>query len=378
MHLPELYSPHNSTSMAPGSYSTVLPALVFFSLIFGACGDATGTTPTGTGQVSVNAELAPDSMVSPGKQYIPLLGVHIPILDNCELVVRESDVLYLKADGTLLYSVNWETAPEALFQRFVNGIAVGDKMVRSNGQIEDWGSNRTAFATFFGDPNTGVAEEYRLNVWEAGHAKGSFCVTAYFTEATEANIAAIKARVLVLMDGVEHLSQGEVESANAAAQQQQKSGMDARREAISTRKRDADEASLRQALTGLALVKLGTVSSSSSFGSSSLTSLERFQLCPSGQGIWTYGTDMVIQAERVNNQGDVSDVGSATSTTDNRAVGTWDVERFQGGLVLVIYTYDGQEKSWNLQPGNDEWSYLIGGRVFQVSKAGGLYGPECR
>ena len=87
---------------------------------------------------------------------------------------------------------------------------------------------------------------------------------------------------------------------------------------------------------------------------------------------------MVIQAERVNNQGDISDVGSASSTTNNRAVGAWDVERYKGRLYLTIYTYDGQEKSWDLAVGDDEWSYLVGGRVFQVSKAGGLYGPECR
>jgi len=366
-----------SNTMSFPNHRSFSAVLVMLAGYFTACGSAAVSTMEQ--QETVEALTPVGGLPSKsGKQYVPVLGIYLPVLAGQKMQVGGTEVRYMNPDGTLAYSVNWEAEPEELFQRFVNGIPVGNMMVRSNGQIEDWGKNRTAFATFFGDPNTGEVEEYRMNVWEAGHDRGMFCCTAYFTEANETVIAALKNKVMALMDGVEHLSAQEVAEANAHAREAEEGAMAKRREAIGSRSRDGEEARLRQELTGLALVKLKTTASSSSSGGSSLTTLERFQLCPSGQGIWTYGTDMVIQAERTNNVGDISDVGSATSTTDNQAIGTWDVERYEGRLLLVIYTYDGQEKSWNIAPGADAWSYLIGGKVFQVSKAGGLYGPECR
>jgi hypothetical protein len=319
-----------------------------------------------------------DPFARPGKQYIPQLGVYLPVLDDRTMEVKTNEVLYRMKDGSMVFSLNWEADPDALFQRFIQGIPVGDKLVITNGQTEDWGKNRTAFGTFFGDPRTGVTDEYRINIWEAGHVKGTFIGVAYFTQADEAIYALAKERLLALLDGVEHLTAAEELEANSAAEQKKRREMEARRTAIGTRKRDAEEARMRQALSGLALVKLNTTVSNSSFGNSSQTTLERFQLCPSGEGSWTFGSDMLIQAERVNTQGDISDVGSMTSTTKNRAIGAWDVERYEGRLFLTIYTYDDQEMNWNIKPGEDAWSYLVGGKVFHVSKAGGTYGPECR
>lgn len=353
--------------------------MMLLSLTILACSSSADPGNTTADDPAVMGEYAEqDPFARPGKQYIPQLGVYLPVLDDRTMEVKTNEVLYRMKDGSMQFSLNWESDPEGLFQRFVQGIPVGDKLVITNGQTEDWGNNRTAFGTFYGDPRTGITDEYRVNLWEAGHAKGTFAGVAYFTQADEAIYAQAKQRLLALMDAVEHITAAEELEATRAAEQKERREMEARRAAIGTRKRDAEEARLRQALTGLALVKLNTTVSNSSFGNSSQTSLERFQLCPSGEGSWTFGSDMLIQAERVNNQGDISDVGSMTSTTKNRAIGAWDVERYQGRLLLMIYTYDGQEKSWNITPGENEWSYIVGGKVFHVSKAGGTYGPECR
>ncbi len=352
--------------------------MMLLGLMILAC---SSSTDPGNSMANDTAEMGEyaeqDPFARPGKQYIPQLGVYLPVLDDRTMEVKSTEVLFRMKDGSMGFSLNWELDPEGLFQRFVQGVPVGDKLVITNGQTEDWGNNRTAFATFFGAPGSGVTDEYRINLWEAGHEKGTFAGVAYFTHADETLYALAKQRLLSLMDGVVHLSAAQELEATRAAEQKQRREMEARRTAIGTRKRDAEETRMRQALTGLALVKLNTTVSNASFGNSSQTSMERFQLCPSGVGSWTYGSDMLIQAERVNTQGNVSDVGSMSGTTKNRAIGTWDIERHDGRLLLTIYTYDGQEVNWNIQFGDDEWSYLIGGKVFQVSKAGGSYGPEC-
>ena len=327
---------------------------------------------------AVEGIMQENELVRNGKQFIPQLGIFVPLLPDYTMDLRKNEVLYRSADGLSGYALSWESDPEALFQRFIEGIPVGDMTVMTNGQTEDWGNGRTAFATFYGNNRTGDTKEYRINVWENGHTKGMFYGVAYLPRMDEAKYALAKKELLDLMDGVEHLSAMEEERIKSAAAEKERKEMAAKRAAIGTRNRDADEARLRQELTGLALVDLSTTVSNSSFGNSSLTTLDRFQLCPSGEGSWTFGSDMVILAERTNNQGDISDVGSMTSTTKNRAIGMWDVERYKGRLLLTIYTYDGQEKNWNLSPGEDQWSYIVGGKKYHVSKVGGTYGPECR
>lgn len=332
------------------------------------------------GQEAVSGDdpVQQELLVRQGKQYIPQLGVFVPLLAGHTLEVRKTDVMYRATDGVSGFSLNWETEPEALFQRFKEGIPLGDMTLMTNGQTEEWGNGRVAFATFYGDRRTGDTKEYRVNLWENGHAKGTFCGMVYFPNVDEAQYARAKKELLDLMDGVEHLSSSDEEKMQRALAEKDRKAMDAKRTVINSRNRDADETRLRQELTGLALVKINTIISNSSFGNSSQTTLERFQLCPNGEGSWSYGSDMVIQAERLDNQGDRSDVGSMTSTTDDRAIGWWDVERYEGRLLLTLYTYDGQEKNWSLLPGEDKWSYILGGKTFHVSKAGGNYGPACR
>ena len=360
--------------MSNSVLKSLLPALSSIALLLISCG---GTVNADTGVGDIGEEVAQQGPhVRPGKQYIPGLGLFLPVRPDGGFEVKPNEAFYRLDDGMVL-SVGWLAEPDELYQRFVEGIPVGEKVVLTNGQKEEWPKNRMAFATFFGDPRSGVTDEYRLNVWESGHGKGSLMVVAYFTQANEDILALAKERVLEVLDGAEHVSIAEEERITTSLQQAEERAFQQRVTTIASRARSAREARVRQALMGKALVKVKGSSSVSSTGSAYSTSVERIQLCPDGIGLWTYGSDMNVQSENTNNQGDRSVTGLYHGNSENRVAGKWDVVLRNGELHLLIYAPEGG-KDYVYEEGADVGACMVGGMMFRVSGPGDSYGPECR
>lgn len=324
------------------------------------------------------AEEPPLPQGPPGKTFFAVPGIYVEVPQGYATSTTDKGVRFTAADESNWFAFEWDPDPQGTFQQVVEGIAGGGQLIKSNGATEQLNKNRTAFTVVVMGRYTGRFMEGRYIVVESGHEQGGFMCVAAINQENDMLFEQAKVKLMAILSTVEHVPQAEVAAIILRQRQAKERDRAAKLASINGRERTPEENRLRQALTGLALVKLNTTVSNSSFGNSSQTSLERFQLCPSGEGSWTYGADMLIQAERVSNQGDITDVGSMTSTTANRAIGTWDVERYEGRFLLIIHTYDGQEKSWNIAPGEDEWSYIVGGKEFHVSKTGGTYGPECR
>ena len=146
--------------------------------------------------------------------------------------------------------------------------------------------------------------------------------------------------------------------------------------AIGTRRRDADEAGLRQALLGKALVKLVSESSPSAAGSAYFYSTERFKLCPNGQGLYTYRANSNVSGTGRDDNGDRYETASYHDADGNTLAGSWDIVRSGNGFSLEIHAGRPEPEYWTIVPNGQE-GYIIGGKKFWIAGSDSDHGPQC-
>jgi|GEM_PF-4836252 len=324
------------------------------------------------------AEAAVQQHVPPGKTFFAEPGIYVEVPAGYAPTPITEGILFNAPNESSWFALYWDADPQATYRRLVEGVAGEGELRQSNGVTEDLGNNRTAFVVIVLGRYTGRFKEGRYVVMESGHAKGGFMGVAAIDQESDPLFEQAKARLLAIMNTVEHIPEDQVAAILEQERQSKQRATEAALANVNNRKRTAAEVWARQALMGKALVKVSTTSSNSSSGYASQTTVERFQLCPDGVGLWTYSSDMNVDGKETNMQGDVFDTGNLHGTSKDRRWGTWDVEHHrEGPLMIVIYSPDGSEGSWFYQEGADAGACTVGGKVFRVCGPGDSYGPEC-
>ena len=330
------------------------------------------------GATTTPMDTRPEPQGPPGTTFFAVPGIHVEVPPGYTTKATGSGIRFTAADQSNWFAFEWDPAPLETFQRVVEGIAGGGELIQSNGATEVLSDNRTAFVVLVLGRYTGRFKEGRYVVMETGHEQGGFMCVAGVTQEDDALFERAKARLMAIMNTIVHVPKAEVDAMLERERQVKQRAVAARVSAINNRSRTREEARARQALMGKALVKVSATSSNSSSGYAGQTTVERFQLCPDGSGLWTYSSDMNVDGKVTNTQGDVYDTGNLHGTSENHRAGTWDVEHHRDGrLMIVIYSPDGSEGSWFYQEGVDPGACTVGGKVFRVSGPGDSYGPEC-
>lgn len=340
----------------------------------GATMPSTGTLED-TDILLAKGPIPQDPLSRPGKEYVPQLGVYLPVVADCRKEVEGGGAIALvRSDGTMTFRFGWEKDPATTWKELSKGIWHGNKVVITNGEQEDWGNNRTAFGTVFGDPATGVTDQYRINVWETGHAKGTFYAGAYFTANDEATYALAKQRLLELLDGIVHVTAQEEEALAAKAEADLEKQRTQRLKSL-----NEGEKQMMKALGDKAYVKSTYERYPSSLGSATYEAYTRYQFCGSGRMTYFHRSNSNVTSTTNEYQGNgisqnVETANLRSHDKDNYS-GSWYVEIRNGSRVMVIDPDAGPEQRYNFELLQDQ--LVLDGLKLWIRRPGQEEGPQC-
>lgn len=313
----------------------------------------------------------------PGKQYFAVISSYMTVPEGMTASVDQATVNLTRSDGHLRMNFGWYTDLATTFKQMTSGgIDLGTLKLGSNGATEDVGQGRTAFVSMLMNKSDLRLAEARYHISEPVEERGSFLGFVAIDQEDDAFFEQAKRELLAVMNSVEHISAAEAATRAAEEKGRMQRKWQEDLAAINFRKRTPEEEDYRQALKGKALVKMKSESNSSSFGTDYFYSTERFELCASGQGEYSYSSSTRINGMNTENDGTRYETGTMSGNSKDHMRGQWDVSRDDTGFFLEIHTGSDAPGSWRIRTnGND--GFIVGGKKFWVAGPDSEHGPSC-